>query len=271
MVPLIAQEDLTSEAKQRIEELLAVEASYFPQTSDFVRASVWPDMLRQSGLTVMSSWHYFSLPYDPQHILCAEEHAFLEGTHRSEIVFALSGCQSTLLNPQAKLWDKSFALRWIIHLMGDIHQPLHCTTLYDQQFPNGDTGGNAFSIKSSYKNLHSLWDAACGALPVMQYTDYQPDQNDAYSESLRQLAQEWRLKYPRTQFPELTKVSGAEAWAEESHQLAIEYAYKGVTPKQAPSQDYLERAKEVAIRRLVLAGYRLADLLNEAFEKKDEG
>jgi hypothetical protein len=264
IVPLIAQEDLTAEAKKGVQELLSVQASYFPQTSDFIRASVWPDTLRQTGLTVMSSGHYISLTYDPTHLLKAEELSFLKGTHHSEIVFALTQCQKTLLNPQAGQWEKAFALRWVIHLVGDIHQPLHCTTFYSLQFPKGDIGGNSFLIESPYKNLHMLWDAACGALPSMKYTDYKTNQNDASSEGLRKLAQEWRLQYPREQFSELS-AERIETWAEESHQLAIDCAYMGIKPKQAPTQEYLERSQEVAIRRLTLAGYRLADILNEAF------
>ena len=53
------------------------------------------------------------------------------------------------------------ALRLLIHYLGDIHQPLHCLTRVNPEFPHGDKGGNDFALKYHYKvnNLHSLWDA----------------------------------------------------------------------------------------------------------------
>lgn len=56
---------------------------------------------------------------------------------------------------------KSVALRLLIHYLGDIHQPLHCSTRVDDDFPNGDKGGNDFPLPYHYavNNLHSLWDS----------------------------------------------------------------------------------------------------------------
>ena len=52
-------------------------------------------------------------------------------------------------------------MRFLIHYLGDIHQPLHCSTRVDPDFPHGDRGGNDFPLKYHYSvdNLHSLWDA----------------------------------------------------------------------------------------------------------------
>ena len=57
---------------------------------------------------------------------------------------------------------KSVALRFLIHYLGDIHQPLHCATRVDYSYPDGDKGGNLFHLKSSQgvSNLHALWDSA---------------------------------------------------------------------------------------------------------------
>ena len=55
---------------------------------------------------------------------------------------------------------KSYALRLIVHYMGDIMQPLHCETHYDSEFPEGDKGGNDVPLKYHYDvdELHALWD-----------------------------------------------------------------------------------------------------------------
>jgi hypothetical protein len=56
---------------------------------------------------------------------------------------------------------KSFALRLLIHYIGDIHQPLHAATRLDNNYPKGDAGGNFFPLpeKLTAKNLHSVWDS----------------------------------------------------------------------------------------------------------------
>ena len=56
---------------------------------------------------------------------------------------------------------RSFALRLIIHYVGDIHQPLHATTLVDDEYPNGDAGGNFEHIPNicGASNLHAVWDS----------------------------------------------------------------------------------------------------------------
>jgi hypothetical protein len=60
--------------------------------------------------------------------------------------------------------EKAIYLTWLLHLVGDIHQPLHCTAVFSEQFPNGDKGGNdAFiRIRSSPVKLHAFWDGLLG-------------------------------------------------------------------------------------------------------------
>src|SRR4051794_37148479 len=69
--------------------------------------------------------------------------------------------------------DKAVALCWILHLIGDVHQPLHCATLYSPQFERGDLGGNSFGVKINGKEyrLHTFWD---NALDVVPGTDDDP-------------------------------------------------------------------------------------------------
>lgn len=56
---------------------------------------------------------------------------------------------------------KSYALRLLIHYVGDIHQPLHCSDRIDKNFPKGDLGGNLILIPGHYTaaNLHAVWDS----------------------------------------------------------------------------------------------------------------
>lgn len=63
-------------------------------------------------------------------------------------------------------FEKSLLMRYLIHVLGDIHQPLHASTLVNEQFPNGDQGGNLFLIKYSenIENLHKLFDSGADKL-----------------------------------------------------------------------------------------------------------
>ena len=64
--------------------------------------------------------------------------------------------------------QRSFALRLIIHYVGDIHQPLHNSALVSDDHPRGDAGGNAIAIKnakSGVNNLHKLYDSVVYKFP----------------------------------------------------------------------------------------------------------
>jgi hypothetical protein len=58
--------------------------------------------------------------------------------------------------------EKALFSRYLIHVVGDIHQPLHSVSLYNQTFPSGDRGGNSLKItlmNGTSQNLHSFWDS----------------------------------------------------------------------------------------------------------------
>src|SRR5262249_26063004 len=59
---------------------------------------------------------------------------------------------------------KAVNLCWVFHLIGDIHQPLHCTAMFSEQFPDGDRGGNLalIRIQTSPVKLHTFWDGLLG-------------------------------------------------------------------------------------------------------------
>jgi S1/P1 Nuclease len=68
------------------------------------------------------------------------------------------------VNPSPKLQEtyaRSYALRMLIHYLGDVHQPLHCLARIDKKFPIGDKGGNLFTLPNHYESadLHAVWDS----------------------------------------------------------------------------------------------------------------
>src|SRR5437763_13755343 len=78
------------------------------------------------------------------------------------IMQALGFARGQLARPDLAPQDRAVLTAWIFHLVGDIHQPLHSSTLVSQKlFPEGDRGGNSIKLKQSY-NLHALWDGFPG-------------------------------------------------------------------------------------------------------------
>jgi len=63
-------------------------------------------------------------------------------------------------------FEKSLLIRYLIHVLGDVHQPLHAVELFNEQFPKGDQGGNLFLIKyiNGIENLHKLFDSGADKL-----------------------------------------------------------------------------------------------------------
>ncbi len=155
-----------------------------------------------------------------------------------------------------------------MHLVGDIHQPLHCASLYAEPFPKGDSGGN----DSLYRlgghriiKLHPFWDALLGKSPTPTTV------NRGAQKRGRALA---------ANRAEVTHEEQAdrsiESWAKESYALAVAYAYlngkvipavadRRREPSEVPevSESYAEQAGLVARVCIGKAGERLAGILGQ--------
>jgi hypothetical protein len=262
----------------------------------FVQAATWSDWVqnpRGEGISPedaaairkkygRGSWHFVNLP-----IVAADEAArFDEAAIRKECLepeYDASGEPRHALAAQ----DRAVALCWVLHLVGDIHQPLHSATLISaaarfrpQQFlpPQGDNGGNRLAIKVANTDrnateLHAFWDARVfGDSPYPQ---------------VRRQVLLWTKEtdFGRAKFAAELKKADALDWAEESRVLAISAAYRGsggplpalaLPPHHGPADligldapvlpaGYQAAADAVAKKRLALAGYRLADVLRTRF------
>jgi S1/P1 Nuclease len=247
----------------------------------FMLASTWPDLLRQSRDPKErqyhhAEWHYVNIPIIP------------EGTDRSvleipPIELKLEDDKPPQNIAQALEWnvrrvkdagvsdaDKAVALAWVLHLVGDVHQPLHACAVYSADYPAGDRGGNLFMIKyhGNVTDLHTFWDEVLGRYVAPKLLD--------------QVTAKVLEENPRERFAEQLKVTGFEHWIDESFAIAKNVTYlggklKGVTRAASVAdksgngvpelpEGYDVKAREMARARIALAGYRLADLLNSIFE-----
>lgn len=145
----IACEALRPELREKVEGYLSAVTPAFPAYNTMVMASVWADDISSQGIQAFFSWHISPYPYDPENILSKESYEkLLASIEGRDVVWIINEAKKTLSDPNATAWAKGFMLLFLIHMVGDVHQPLHCITLYNQEFPHGDKGGNSFPLKS---------------------------------------------------------------------------------------------------------------------------
>lgn len=216
----------------------------------FMRASMWPDEIRGSGSPYdHPEWHFIDYPLHPPEF-------FLESDSRptNNVLFGIKQCEETLSNVHADPELRAAHLSYLVHLIGDIHQPLHCCSLFTAAYPNGDRGGNDFYVQrdGTGVRLHGIWDGLLGTIP-------NPTAQWAYSLKIE-------AEYPNDSLPQMSLHTTPRAWSLESRHLAIEYAYlngnlKGSTDSESAPPlpaGYIITAKRVAEEQGALAGYRLA-------------
>jgi hypothetical protein len=262
-VAKIAYEELKPEVKEKADRYLMAVSGPFPNHADFIMASIWADDISRDGLKAFFKWHISSRPYDPDGILSASEmEKILAGFEGTDLVWVLGECVKTLSNPEATLWTKGFMLRILLHMVGDVHQPAHCVSLYNTQFPEGDQGGNLFKIKHpQYTNLHSLFDSGFGIGDRMP----QRPMNEEDRQYLDNLVSTVKEKHPRRSLDELDdKIF--DHWRQESYDIGVQFSYANITPGAEPSAEFIGEGKRLSERQLALAGYRLADLLNSLLD-----
>ncbi len=225
----LAEPLLTPEARAAVETILGVET--------LAEASTWPDEMRSNPAPFWQEtagpWHYVTVPAGRVY---ADVGAPPEGDARS----ALARFRSTLRDPEASLEARRLALRFSIHIIGDLHQPLHAG--------NGtDRGGNDFAVQwfGRPSNLHRVWDS-----------DMIDGQKLSFSEWARWLGA--RLDAERI---EAWSDTDAETWIAESTAIRDRIYPDG----QRLSWDYQYVQLPLVRERLGQAGVRIAAWLNETF------
>lgn len=217
--------------------------------------SCWADDLKVNKFNEANTLHYIDKPYNPQGLS-------IEPTPTDNIVWAISNFNSTLIASVTAPLEKSLALRFLVHFFGDIHQPLHDTTLFSYYFPNSDYGGNSFKIvyDANINQLHKLWDSAIGMLE----TDLPRPLSTSSWETLDQLAQWYTGNYTRDDLSYELQSKSLTSWTLDAYMLAIDYVYNGIEVGQTPSPEYIALARQVVMKQIALSGYRLTDYLVSA-------
>jgi len=225
----------------------------------FMKASIRPDVIRKSGSKDdHPKWHYITTKIDFE-----KGHDSNVQNKDENVLSAIQSCLDSLKNPATPIARKAVFLSWVIHLIGDVHQPLHCGSLYNNDHKDGDKGGNDIWIHFTKSNdtmrLHAFWDDLPGkGTPYLQIRKTGTKQLHHLGKKLQALANQ----------------SSSEVWKKESFELAVKFAYangaigtligtkdKKTAPVLLDESIYTKKAHRIAIRRTTLAGMRLANAL----------
>jgi len=252
-IAMLAQQNLKPNVRATADRLLAAAPAGTP--TDFVAVSTWADEIRNDRRET-GPWHY------EDHHFRADGRPVTTHADAENAVWAIDKFSKIVADKTKSDAERGEALRFLIHFVGDIHQPLHATARDTDAEPGGDKGGNDFRIEPPTslgdrppRNLHSLWDLGGGFFHVKD----SPRSAEGQQE-IRAIATEMAAKYPRRS---LSKVGDQtpEDWAMESFADAKAVVY-ALPEHTVPSEDYLAKARDLSERRAATAGYRLADLLN---------
>ncbi|OHT02805.1 class I nuclease [Tritrichomonas foetus] len=255
IIARIAQKEITSAQNQWITDLFYL---WPEEAGDLINQSSWQDIIAnlQYQVRSMKTWHYADEPYIPEDSpeirvppICYNVTDICRDT--MELLL-----DKTTTSP----WALSFALRSLIHFLGDSHCPMHAVALFTKDLPTGDAGGNLYKftneLGANAAQLHKIWDNA-----GLSYQTLYP--KSTFEANVSRLIK----NHPKSLYEKRIQETNPYTWILESFQVAKEVAYS--TPQgQTPSEDYFQRVREAADTQLAIAGYRLGAFLNKFFEKR---
>jgi hypothetical protein len=224
-----------------------------------MKASYWPDWVRSNHSEEFNqpTWHYVSVAFVPARSKFRADFPCAQ----PNIVTQIPACIEAIRDGETN--RRAVYLCWLIHLVGDIHQPLHCASLWTEDVPEGDRGGNlswARIVDGLPARLHFTWDALLG-------DDTLPATIQDTVADLGRLEQDQAASIDA----ELSSNPTSADWAREGLALATEHAYlngdlRPAHGEMCPADDlvptlsttYLQNAQGVARLRAVKAGRRLS-------------
>lgn len=257
VVAQIAYNHLNPVAKAKCDALIATDVLYATNNNNtFVTAACWADDLK-SFTSAYSNWHYIDIPFS------------LDGTSTNgvstasfDVVRAIRLCVTNLQNPSLSISNQAFYLRFLLHFVGDIQQPLHCSTAVSATRTTGDGGGNTFYVtNNNWSNLHSFWDSGGGYI----YDFIARPVNSSGQSILDAKVTQIEADYPYNYSTNLGTINDPYVWALEGWNLARTNCYVGVTNNTPPAPAYLSTTMAITEQRLAQGGHRLADLINTLY------
>ncbi len=284
-VAYVAYENLTPETRARVDSLVRLNSRYKlwltwlpPNISKrtknemlFMIAATWADQIKGDGKHVSDGpekgnrpptdgtadrntgygdramhkyWHFIDHPF-------STDGTTLMDPDTPNALTQITAFRAVLADPSATNKLKSYDLVWLMHIVGDVHQPLHCAARFTTVATSGDAGGNLVTVCSPKCGaLHSFWDGLLGS-------GINPPPKTVIAKAKALPAAD------ETKAADLN----ADNWIDESFGFAKDNVYQSpIGAGKGPftiNAAYRKDATALAKERIALAGARLANILND--------
>jgi hypothetical protein len=256
---LIAYRHLTPRARIALDALLAGDTDTLT-AADFASRATWADKYRNAHRET-AAWHFVDIEIDHPDLQAAcyafpaltAHQLASEGPAQDCIVNKIDQFAAELASPTTPPAERLLALKFLIHLIGDLHQPLHAAD-------HSDKGGNCVSLSPTAgvreSNLHAYWDVGVA---------------DSFGASAEQIADKLDARITPAEL-NAWGVGSPRSWAIEAFDVARRdvYALPSLPTCRARgavalSAAYQAQAQKDAADQLLKAAIRMAGLLNRAF------
>ena len=224
----IAENHLTNKAKRKTDKLLQGESLAF--------VSTYADEIKSDKkYNEFYSWHYINMPLDG-------DYETAEKNPKGDLVTGINHCVRVLKDENSSTVDKRFYLKMLVHLVGDLHQPMHIGQKEDK-------GGNSIQVQWFKRgtNLHRVWDENMIEEWKMSYLELANNTKDLSKEQIKAIQKGNVVDWVKDTHQITKKVYGS---VEVGEDLRYRYSY-----------DYFPVVRE----QLQKGGIRLAKILNEIF------
>lgn len=234
-VAMIAENHLTPQAKAAVKDLLG--------TASLSEVSTWADEVRNdAAFKGTAGWHFVDLPLG---LTFDQFGAAVKAQGEDNVFGAMQKARIVLTHPQSTRAQKVEALKFLVHFVGDAHQPMHVSRKEDK-------GGNTIQVRFDNEgtNLHSLWDS--------KLIDHQGlsvvEMSKAYDKATPAEIGQWQADQPMQ-------------WLWESYQISTKL-YSEVEKNTNLDEDYYRMHMDIVERRIDQGGIRLAGVLNAIYSGK---
>jgi hypothetical protein len=256
-ITILAYRHLTPEVQKRFDELMKTNIE--PKYQSTAMAGVWADDYYDDKVNT-GRWHYINYHFR------ADGRKSTNQPDRENVVWAIDKFTRQLKDRSASPNDRAFAFRFVLHLVEDVHNPMHTVARDTDRAPGGDRGGNDFLVvpgqllPRSNTNLHRVWDSGCGAFDLPMRGG-----EPGFAEACEGLADEIEKECSFEQYQKEPRTMDPNDWALEGFKIAQDFCYK-LPEGGTPTHSYVEEGQRIARKRAAYAAYRLAKLLNDALK-----
>jgi len=234
-VATIAENHLTPAAKAAIKDLL--------KNQSLADIATWADEVRnEPAFKNTAGWHFVDLPSG---LSFEQFNTEIKSQGEDNVYGAMQKARIVLTHPQSTKAQKIEALKFLVHFVGDAHQPMHVSHKEDK-------GGNTIQIRFDNQgaNLHSLWDS--------KLIDHQgltvAEMSKQYDKATTGEIKKWQTDQPMQ-------------WLWESYQISSQL-YNEVDKEKNLGDDYYNSHIQIVEQRIDQAGIRLAGVLNDIYSGK---